>query len=590
VAGESGIWEILGIARTDDSAEIRRAYARRLKAIDPESQAEAFIALRSARDMALAIAAGLAVEEEAEPDEAGGDEPPPEARAEPRPPGRDRASEGVAAGLEAPPIDLARLDRIDALLFGEEAPADPDELAELTRALLADPAAERIETAGWLEDWMADRIVRGTPRSDPMIEPAVAHFRWDMQRGEIGRSPAIDWIAQRREDRPFEEELRGTVAGYDKLLEELKGPYGLPDAMTAWLWGPRVEYLFAYLRARHPTVLLGIDPKRVAWWDREIARQVETGRLRAWREWRRLKVWDQGIFGAPRRVGGALAIGLILYPYIAAWFLLRRGHSREARILGFGWMVLLLLLVSIPMASPPPPPPRADGIPARVAPGPPPDPSYQTAPQDLDPVISFLSDGRIDQPMLASADPGLDNLLRVRWGEAAMAREPAAVFQDRVGFTLQQAFIQGVRHGSFAVQLDYWQLLGDSLRWGRGRSVELCDALADPGRAYKVPLPAGLNRRLWDLEAKVLLHAADPDPQSDYYGYSYAEEEVMDSAAHRAGLPRAAFNDALKGGTTAQERCNARIALLETIFERPDSDLDGLLRVQTRDLYVREKR
>src|SRR6185503_8554752 len=50
-------WTVLGIERTSDLAEIRRAYARRLKAIDVDADPQAFIKLREALQRASAEAA-----------------------------------------------------------------------------------------------------------------------------------------------------------------------------------------------------------------------------------------------------------------------------------------------------------------------------------------------------------------------------------------------------------------------------------------------------------------------------------------------------------------------------------------------------
>jgi hypothetical protein len=48
------MWEVLGIGATDDPAAIRRAYAVRLKALDPDRDPEGFRALRQAYESALA--------------------------------------------------------------------------------------------------------------------------------------------------------------------------------------------------------------------------------------------------------------------------------------------------------------------------------------------------------------------------------------------------------------------------------------------------------------------------------------------------------------------------------------------------------
>jgi len=48
------MWQVLGIEATDDPSAIRRAYAARLKAINPDREPEAFRALRQAYESALA--------------------------------------------------------------------------------------------------------------------------------------------------------------------------------------------------------------------------------------------------------------------------------------------------------------------------------------------------------------------------------------------------------------------------------------------------------------------------------------------------------------------------------------------------------
>lgn len=44
-------------------------------------------------------------------------------------------------------------------------------------------------------------------------------------------------------------------------------------------------------------------------------------------------------------------MGILLFPIIFVWFLLRQGHSTASRVIGFAWLALALALVLVGMAS-----------------------------------------------------------------------------------------------------------------------------------------------------------------------------------------------------------------------------------------------
>jgi len=48
-----------------------------------------------------------------------------------------------------------------------------------------------------------------------------------------------------------------------------------------------------------------------------------------------------------RKVSILLMVGIVLMPYACAWFLLRKGYSKQSRIIGFGWMALFLAGLSL---------------------------------------------------------------------------------------------------------------------------------------------------------------------------------------------------------------------------------------------------
>ncbi|MEE4130172.1 hypothetical protein V2I60_05095 [Pseudomonas viridiflava] len=47
---------------------------------------------------------------------------------------------------------------------------------------------------------------------------------------------------------------------------------------------------------------------------------------------------------SPRKVGIILGILIALMPQFFAWLLLRKGHTKKARLIGFGWMALWMII------------------------------------------------------------------------------------------------------------------------------------------------------------------------------------------------------------------------------------------------------
>jgi hypothetical protein len=52
---------------------------------------------------------------------------------------------------------------------------------------------------------------------------------------------------------------------------------------------------------------------------------------------------NKDVPAAKEKVGFLLGIGILLVPFIFVWFLLKRGYSNFARIVGFGWLAVFFI-------------------------------------------------------------------------------------------------------------------------------------------------------------------------------------------------------------------------------------------------------
>lgn len=284
------IWSTLGIRATNDRAEIRRAYSRKLKVVHPEDDAEGFQVLRAAYDQALRQAAfaeqRLAY---AEADEFGGDD------FAPRPPeplvfepgdaapagdmvmgvdGRDGADDpDPAEPLQA--LDLvgradeeahrAACDRLQALLSEG---AEHETVLKAFYAVLASPALDSVAIRDWTEGWLAWLIVQNAPRGDMLVGAAIGYFGWrDDQVGAASELGAP--VLQRQRDLEF---LRAvTRSGHPNhaafmALKEKPIGWRLWRNRT-WVRLPRqVRRLLDAIQWERPGLMAALDANAIGWW------------------------------------------------------------------------------------------------------------------------------------------------------------------------------------------------------------------------------------------------------------------------------------------------------------------------------------
>jgi hypothetical protein len=564
-----GPWATLGIDPTDDTRAIRKAYARLLKAMDPETDPEGFAALRHARDWAMYLAEQQAGADAA--GEAGGEAatvadaeavadapaPAPVAAA----PAADLAPPDVAPDLRGE-ADFEALQTLHALVFDRSRSASPETMAALADRILADPAMQNLAHADNVERFFADTIAQGTPRSDPLIDPAIAYFRWNSADTELHRPPVVNWILQRARDRIFEVELSAQNRRMYRYLQRLRQapPAGLRGWIDGWRSGPRVEYILAFAQTYHPTILAGLDEASHAWWTDRIQRQraapFPLGNLYRRRSQRILTTAIEQA-GLPRPAGCIAALMPLLF---------------------FGFIALAVILDA--------PTPRD---PYRVQPA---DPAYQPVVvppalqlvdlnRDLEQLLARFTNGEVTLAELPTVNPGLYARLKREWTIARAQRgsDPHLAFEAlmvRAGGIFSKLMTRVLRDGDEKLVLDYAAFYEARLRWAERAAPEECIALLDGGNSGAGP--SDLHDRRYGLLARAIRTGTPPaDDVKDTNRYTIPPS-LLEEARVRARLDRAAFEQALQREGPQLAICNARIALIDAALVRRDKEAVKLLR------------
>ncbi|HWT12915.1 MAG TPA: hypothetical protein VN231_09195 [Allosphingosinicella sp.] len=274
---ERSVWKRLGIAPTDDARAIKKAYSARLKEIDPDSEPQAFIALRDARDAALAgfgSSGPAPAVEPVRPRTAGITRPEADrdvpASPGPKPEGPGRRPEPgpkPRSPWQIPSIE-EHLARISAMLLdpGPDS-VDADRLAKEGAALLRHPDMGLITRSEEVEAWLGQVILNAMPRSDVLLAPVIAHFGW-VEKAKAWNCP---WyveaaVARARDCRYRDQVLRAHGPAMRALAEP---PPPRTNALIAWA----VAELLDEIRDDYPGLERDFDPATIAWWDEAIEAQ-----------------------------------------------------------------------------------------------------------------------------------------------------------------------------------------------------------------------------------------------------------------------------------------------------------------------------
>lgn len=325
----STAWQLLGIEATADSKAIRRAYAARLRAIDPDQDRDGFAALRDARDQALMLASGevadapspgimidgievlvpspnmaftaphLTIDHSAsaplsiEPVEPDADwrMPPiaPDCRiaadggdaiALPLPDGADALI--VPTVTRAEVQDLSRADHaLHALLYpdpdaqSQDRPMHPADIVNgttLISRIHAEAQQGAIDLHARVDDWLANILAGSWPRAQPLLAPAARLFGWEALDGQIDAPPAVDFINRRLASDRFAQQVQQKGHPLHRAWQQLAKPTRPGQSWALWWQGAKVDELITTIRRDYPELEQRLD------WHRIALREERTGR------------------------------------------------------------------------------------------------------------------------------------------------------------------------------------------------------------------------------------------------------------------------------------------------------------------------
>ena len=338
------VWSRLGIAATKDERAIKTAYVLRLKAIDVDADPAAFIALRQARDLALAQARRTVpfVEiDEIQSSLSGGAGDETGASLQGRLlQGRPVQPFARPEQVRVNPAHLARLSE----LLSQPADASPaDELLAVTDLVLADPALDQVDCGRETESWLAGLIVRTIPRSDVINKRVSERFQWLKQTNALRQEPAVRAVLQRQIDLDFLEALNGGRHRWHTYYLLLKRPPPRWWQIMNTDQTDQLRLLFNTLRREHRALLGDCNADTLVWCAKRFDRKPLIVRFWAFCG-RKLpggpKLWDV----QPRRRLTPYGIArLLVFPYVGVWILFKDGISARARIIGFSWLLIWTL-------------------------------------------------------------------------------------------------------------------------------------------------------------------------------------------------------------------------------------------------------
>ncbi|WP_155006371.1 hypothetical protein [Sphingomonas hengshuiensis] len=525
-------WRTLGIAPTNDTRAIRRAYAARLKTIDVEADPAAFIALREAFEDATQQAAWLDEkgeerewnwEEEAESaPEAATPEPEPEPPApslapQPWAPRTPDYYEGHATAL------AELLHRNDLAPRPLPSTIDRREMLDHWRVIVSDPRMDRIDFAADVEAWIAQLVGYTIPFSDTLILPVTEYFGWYRDDGTIRQSPGMAEITARYRLLRLVEDFATPGHQHHAAWMELTTP-AYEGSRRGRVKRSEVRALIALARNHYPDLELSFDPDRVALWDPK------------------------------HRIGTQAAEGSGFFS----------GWSWQ-----FGWVLLVIVVLNIGRCA------FQDRDSTRPSPFQI-ERTLESEDRDIQALLDRVGDASLRWEAVQAQNKPLAMLLHSNWLIGRDAKAQPREWSDKMAKLLLERFDDQLPDAPYRLRVAFNRVLIQKAQALLAANPAHCDAMMK-GQSYPVEEVPEALRDQRALVAQVLLETqVEPRAQLDRRGFSVSPP-VMAAITEKAGITRDQLREALLFKADARTNCVARIALMETAVALPQAEGAALL-------------
>ncbi len=274
------IWRHLGIAPSASEAEVRRAYAERLKTTHPEDDPEGFKRLRNAYERAMEEVRWRTQYAADDVEEHWGDESrdADAAEADYKPPRLADLARGPSPQTSAPPAPDAELDAHQALSHALEQAvakgASPWEVQAAFKALVRNPAMERINIYAATETWIAN-LLRRHGSAGALFDYALAHFKWANPSGHLGAGMIAfrESLAEEGKAKAFLARVQDRRHEFHGAFNELSRPMHERNRWSKVVSFPRIDMVrrfLDYVEDKVPHARNQINYQAESWWRRRI--------------------------------------------------------------------------------------------------------------------------------------------------------------------------------------------------------------------------------------------------------------------------------------------------------------------------------